>query len=62
MLLAQCYSKHKEYDQAIRIIDEVLAKTKGKPDTEENYAFTLVEKATILASKADYHSGITAQD
>lgn len=62
ILLTQCYCKHKEYDEAIRMIEEVLVNAKNGLKSEEGYAFALVEKATILAAKEDFNGAIAVQD
>lgn len=61
-MLAQCYCRHKEYDEAIRIVEEVLGNTRTVLKSEEGYAFGLVEKGVILGEKGDYAGAIAVQD
>lgn len=44
------------------MIEEVIDNSKNVLKSEEDYAFALVEKATILATKGDISDAITAQD
>ena len=62
ILLAQCFCKHKEFNQAIDIIDEVLESTKNMDGRSEDYAFALVEKAKILSGKGDHAQAVIAQE
>ena len=60
--MAQCYSKLKNFDQAICIIDEVIAATKNSPTKTEKYAFALVEKANILGAKGEFTQAVSSQE
>lgn len=60
-MLSQCYAKITEYDQAINVIDEVIAITRKKKMAKEEYSFALVEKAKVLALQKKFIEAITHQ-
>ena len=60
--MAKCHCHQKEYDEAIKIIDNILEIIKDNGRGNEEYAFALVEKAYILATKDDYNSAVIAQE
>jgi tetratricopeptide (TPR) repeat protein len=48
-LKAQCFCKQKHFEEALSVIDEVVAYTKSKLGGKVEYAFALVDRANILA-------------
>jgi tetratricopeptide (TPR) repeat protein len=49
-LKAQCFCKQKHFEEALSVIDEVVAYTKSSKRVEKvEYAFSLVDRANILA-------------
>lgn len=60
--MCQCYAKVNEYEQAINVIDEVVAITRKKKMAKEEYAFALVEKAKILGLQKKFSEAITFQE
>lgn len=48
VLKAQCFSKQRHFQEALEVIDEVVAYTKKQTGKVE-YAFALVDRANILA-------------
>jgi len=49
VLKGQCLCKQKNFNDALDVIDDVISYTKTKQLGKIEYAFALVEKATILA-------------
>lgn len=49
VLMARCYCKQKNFEDALRVIEEVVESSRKKKMAKVEYAFALVEKANILA-------------
>jgi thioredoxin-like negative regulator of GroEL len=48
-LKAQCFCKQKHFEEALSVIDEVVAYTNSKKAGRVEYAFSLVDRANILS-------------
>jgi tetratricopeptide (TPR) repeat protein len=65
VLKGQCLCKQKNFNDALEVIDDVINYTKSRQLGKIQYAFALVEKATILAemdSLEKYHKAIEYQE
>ena len=49
VLKSQCLCKQRNFGEALDAIDEVIAYTRSKPLGKVEHAFSLIDKASILA-------------